>query len=1524
MLFIQKNNILCFIKKLVFLLLFFCFTFICVSQNLTQTKQIESLFAIPNTNSQQVINLSNYFSADGSISYQLKKVSAGITPILNGSNIEVSTLEGFFGKSFIELTVTSASEDLTQTIEVIVQPTTIKSNELQVRVLILNFDPTITSSGNSLSTHKGWSNPYTLAEGYMKEIYASSGNKLRYTVSDWKNVNEFPIKNDDFQYNETTYLDCIDNGNGCHSPDRVDYLQLIADNNIDQLINNNEIDEVWLFGGPYFGFFESAMTGPGNFWVNGIINGNTTAERPYVIMGFNYQRQVAQMLHNLNHRTESTLQRFYGSWNRVNPVTNWDKFSTSTTFLAQGGSTVKPGVGSCHHPHNANADYDYGNILAIETTAEDWINYPNLIRATTSISSTAWGGNEIGYQKWWFSHLPKADGINVDGRENNWWKYLFDFSNYNISGTSINTNFTDSGTSININLPKNFGTYTHVDLDQVFTNNDISKLQYKLQEINGSINNGVNAILEGSKIVLHSVEDFLGQVTFKLEIFDRDVISNRTFTVTIQETGCKDVNSCNYNPAAVFDDGSCTYPPTLNLTETATNCDGNSVVIGDLSSNAESFCWNSLNNPVSATWKNIGTYGFSTGQAGFTSLTYLDDIPYVAYADGNKSNKATVKKFDGANWVTIGIEGFTTNSVNSLSISSSSTSPYIAFKDIANQGKASVMKFNGTNWEYVGNAGFSDGAIFYPSFFINNDIPYLAYQDNANANKATVKKFNGTTWETVGNVGFSSGTADHLGLSFFNGEPYVVYRDWDNGFKSSVMKYNGSQWVYIGNAGFSTGFMEQSTIAFDTNGIPYVAFNDWSNSNKATVMKYSEGNWETVGSVGFSEGTVNYLSLKITETAPFLAYKDSGNSNKAVVKKFNGVDWINTGNSSISEGEANYISLEIHNSSIYLVFSDSQISNKIAMKKLGNACLGTNNTISVSTPDTYTLTANGASGCSITKNIIVTNGLSSTSSFTVKTTGENYFWNGINRNTNGIHNWTGTNLSGCDSIATLNLTTKYVHPEFEQLAINSSNSVIVESGTALYVNNNITVIGSGELIVNSDATKSGSLLVTGTVTGNITYNRHIDDTDWHLVAAPVTTQNIPTFVGNTNNAIATSGNKFAVSYYKNSNTAGSRWTYHSSSPSGENEEALTNFTSGLGYATNRTSAGDFSFIGQMATSDVILTLNTASGTHYWHSVGNPYPAFLPGNNNADATNVLGQNITALDPSFAALYIWNGSAYDPINHDSAALRLAPGQAFMVKAKDNSEPFTFSKASQFHYDAANTFYKGSNANRPQVDIELTSGNLNSKTRIKFASFATLGLDVGYDAGTYQDATPTFSIDTHLVDNSQGIDFTLQYLPDSDYESFRIPLSIRAQANQSIIFSANISNLPDGMDAYLEDTHKNTIHKINGTNHTLNLTTKSEGVGRFYVRLSPKTLSLEDLSLSDVTIYNTTKENLRITGLQGQGNADIQIFDITGRKLLNTKFQSKNINDITLPENIKSGIYIVKISTNDKTVTKKLILK
>jgi len=36
--------------------------------------------------------------------------------------------------------------------------------------------------------------------------------------------------------------------------------------------------------------------------------------------------------------------------------------------------------------------------------------------------------------KWWFRHLPKAPGVNADGRLNDWWRYVFQFDAFDERG----------------------------------------------------------------------------------------------------------------------------------------------------------------------------------------------------------------------------------------------------------------------------------------------------------------------------------------------------------------------------------------------------------------------------------------------------------------------------------------------------------------------------------------------------------------------------------------------------------------------------------------------------------------------------------------------------------------------------------------------------------------------------------------------------------------------------------------------------------------------------------------------------------------------------------------------------------------------------------------------------------------------------------------------------------------------------------------------------------------------------------
>ncbi|MNQ06212.1 hypothetical protein D3C85_189610 [compost metagenome] len=88
---------------------------------------------------------------------------------------------------------------------------------------------------------------------------------------------------------------------------------------------------------------------------------------------------------------------------------------------------------------------------------------------------------------------------------------------------------------------------------------------------------------------------------------------------------------------------------------------------------------------------------------------------------------------------------------------------------------------------------------------------------------------------------------------------------------------------------------------------------------------------------------------------------------------------------------------------------------------------------------------------------------------------------------------------------------------------------------------------------------------------------------------------------------------------------------------------------------------------------------------------------------------------------------------------------------------------------------------------------------------------------------------------------------------------------------------------------------------------------------VKPQPKlqeTTSIEGLSLypnpvSNGKVYITSKNDL---------NKEIQIFDVLGKKVLQTELSSKELN----VSNLSPGVYIIKIKEEEASSTRKLIIR
>lgn len=292
---------------------------------------------------------------------------------------------------------------------------------VQPRVLAVVFDPAIPGgSGRTLRAECGWNDPRELMAEYTRELAEASGGYLRYRVARTVRVDGLPRKADGFQYDVESYLRCQRAGGGWHQPDTADYERLLRSVGALEAVESGEADEVWLWGPPYAGFWESTMAGPGAVFCNSAPLGLEGCSRRFVVMGFNYERGVGEMLESFGHRVESMLAHAFGSWREWGGREGhaWDEF-TAYERVAPG----RAGCGTVHCAPNSQRDYDWGNPRPVWSTCDDWPAYPRR-GSPRLVDCREWGSGDIrAHHRWWLAHLPRGEGES-QGLRNNWWSYV--------------------------------------------------------------------------------------------------------------------------------------------------------------------------------------------------------------------------------------------------------------------------------------------------------------------------------------------------------------------------------------------------------------------------------------------------------------------------------------------------------------------------------------------------------------------------------------------------------------------------------------------------------------------------------------------------------------------------------------------------------------------------------------------------------------------------------------------------------------------------------------------------------------------------------------------------------------------------------------------------------------------------------------------------------------------------------------------------------------------------------------------
>ena len=485
--------------------------------------------------------------------------------------------------------------------------------------------------------------------------------------------------------------------------------------------------------------------------------------------------------------------------------------------------------------------------------------------------------------------------------------------------------------------------------------------------------------------------------------------------------------------------------------------------------------------------------------------------------------------------------------------------------------------------------------------------------------------------------------------------------------------------------------------------------------------------------------------------------------------------------------------------------------------------------------------------------------------------------------------------------------------------------VTIPTGTTFAPSINATTgVKVQNLTINAGATVTvedgGSLIITGVssgATGSIKYTRTLTaDADpakaWHLATSPVAGVTIVDFIANNTLANGTTNPTFrGIANYTND---GNGFNYYDVSYAGTDA-----FNVAKGFAIKNAAAGTVEFSGFFRKADREITIS--QGTDNFNLVGNAFLAymnlgtFFTDNNAVDRLSEA--TIWLWDPSANA---GNGGYITKMSGTDAAFEIAPGQSFFVSAGPAaSNVVSFSEANQSHQ--TDTFLK-STSNRTEIQLNVQQGDLINNTSLYYIEGTTTGFDNGFDGSLFTGIESDLSIYTELVADVNGSKIAVQSLPNSDYDNMIVPIGLKAEAGKEIIISAELLNLPEGINVFLEDRLNNTMTNLNDGDFTINLNENVNGSGRFFLRTSANVLSTKNIELTDVSIFKLGNGTLRVTGLEN-ANGVISVFNITGKQMMAQKFEANSTLNIKLP-NLATGVYIVRLNTNNGTVNKKIILE
>ena len=506
------------------------------------------------------------------------------------------------------------------------------------------------------------------------------------------------------------------------------------------------------------------------------------------------------------------------------------------------------------------------------------------------------------------------------------------------------------------------------------------------------------------------------------------------------------------------------------------------------------------------------------------------------------------------------------------------------------------------------------------------------------------------------------------------------------------------------------------------------------------------------------------------------------------------------------------------------------------------------------------------------------------------------------------------------------------------------NSLFVASGNTLTIDetSSLTVSGdftnTGSVTLNSTADDFSSLIVEGTASGDILYNRFVnvyDDLDgggWDFVGSP-NGMTIADFITANGANIQVLGDDYAFAQYDNATGQYTRYATDNSDTG--------SFSPAQGYAmaispedlppppAGGVPGTTVTFTGTMQTTDQSINVINNDGLNNvgrrWNLVSNPFPSYIVGNTAAGVTNFIDANSAVIDSERLAVYGWNGSDYTIYNQLSGAFSMAPGQGFWVAAASTSDAALDFTAAMRTTTGTGDFVSGPQLLTYNVGLKLYNGEIErAATNFYFRNGLTLGLDPGYDAAAYNQST---KLSSRLAQGSQETAFAINAMDINDLQNTRVPLEIRQNAGQAFTISIADMELPQDISVYLEDTLNGTLTSLKDGDFELTAQSNLSGVDRFFIVFKDNSVlsNGDTLGINALNVYKANTDSfVTIAGITPElGQLNATIFNILGMTVREKALNPATATQTISTQGLVSGLYIIQLKSGNQVFTKKIVV-